>query len=139
SPSARCSDDKRIINRSYRRDHRPRSPDYCRDGVSALDKCPAGSEACSNQRSQARADKGRGALFFTARFGARICLGPPLSVPSSPQPSYYTATRACAENDGLNVFGCARLVTGIGFLRLPASSTSGVTGVLTYVSKLGGA
>ena len=43
------------------------------------------------------------------------------------------------ENDGVNVFGCARLVAGIGFLRLPASSTSGVTGVLTYLRKPGGA
>src|SRR5262249_15120739 len=34
------------------------------------------------------------------------------------------ATRACAENDGLNVFGCGRLVAGIGYLRLPASRTS---------------
>jgi hypothetical protein len=39
----------------------------------------------------------------------------------------------------LNVFGCGRLVVGIGFLRLPASSTSGVTGILTYVRKPGGA
>src|SRR5262245_1454390 len=45
---------------------------------------------------------------------------------------YLIATMACAENDVLNVFGCGRLVAGIGFLRLPASSTSGVTGVLTY-------
>src|SRR5262245_312876 len=34
-------------------------------------------------------------------------------------------------NDGLNVFGCGRLIAGIGFVRLPASSTSGVTGGLT--------
>ena len=39
----------------------------------------------------------------------------------------------------LNVFGCARLVAGIGFLRLLASSTSGVMGVLTYPRKQGGA
>jgi len=38
--------------------------------------------------------------------------------------NYFIATRACAENDGLNVFGCGRLVAGIGYLRLPASSTS---------------
>src|SRR5262245_37171811 len=50
---------------------------------------------------------------------------------------YLIATMACAENDVLNVFGCGRLVAGIGFLRLPASSTSGVTGVLTYVRKPG--
>src|SRR6516164_10835642 len=45
---------------------------------------------------------------------------------------------ASAQN-GLNVFGCSRLAAGIGFLRLPASSTSGVTGVLTYPRKPGGA
>ena len=45
-----------------------------------------------------------------------------------------------AENDDvLNVFGCGRLVAGIGFLRLPASSTLGVTGVLTYPRKPGAA
>ena len=38
---------------------------------------------------------------------------------------YFIATMACAEDDGLNVFGCSRLAAGIGFLRLPASSTSG--------------
>src|SRR5262245_65881896 len=42
--------------------------------------------------------------------------------------NYFIATRACAENDGLNVFGCGRLVAGIGYLRLPASRTSGCTG-----------
>src|SRR5262249_58072577 len=53
--------------------------------------------------------------------------------------NYFIATMACAENDVLNVFGCGRLIGGIGFLRLPVSSTSGVTGVLTYVRKPGGA
>jgi hypothetical protein len=52
--------------------------------------------------------------------------------------NYFIATRACAENDGLNVFGCGRLVAGIGFVRLPASRTSG-PGTLTYPRKLGGA
>src|SRR5262249_1623925 len=58
---------------------------------------------------------------------------------ASPMLDYFIATMACAENDVLNVFGCGRLIAGIGFLRLPASSTSGVTGVLTYVRKPGGA
>jgi hypothetical protein len=31
--------------------------------------------------------------------------------------TYFIATRACAESDGLNVFGCGRLVARIGFLR----------------------
>jgi hypothetical protein len=53
--------------------------------------------------------------------------------------TYFIATVACAENDGLNVFGCSRLAAGIGFLRLPASSRSGVTGILTYARKPGGA
>ena len=52
--------------------------------------------------------------------------------------NYFIATMACAENDGLNVFGCGRLVAGIGFLRLPASRTSAL-GILTYPRKPGGA
>src|SRR5262249_59918205 len=63
--------------------------------------------------------------FASAQFDARAI-------------NYFISTRACAENDVLNVFGCGQLVAGIGFLRLPASSTSGVTGVLTYPRKPGG-
>ena len=60
--------------------------------------------------------------------------------PGSSTIYHQRVTLACAENDDvLNVFGCGRLVAGIGFLRLPASSTSGVTGVLTYPRKPGGA
>jgi hypothetical protein len=61
------------------------------------------------------------------------------STPHARSSTYFIATMACAEDDGLNVFGCSRLAAGIGFLRLPASSTSGVTGVLTYPRKQGGA
>src|SRR5262249_14356955 len=52
---------------------------------------------------------------------------------------HQRVTLACAENDGvLNVFGCGRLVGGIGFLRVAASKYVGVTGVLTYPRKPGG-
>src|SRR5262245_46077981 len=39
--------------------------------------------------------------------------------------NYFIATRACAENDGLNVFGCGRLVAGIGYFRLQERQCNG--------------
>ena len=77
------------------------------------------------------AESGQGRTFFCERAIRR----PKLDAAAI---NYFIATMACAENDGLNVFGCGRLIAGIGFLRLPASSTSGVTGVLTYARKPGG-
>ena len=59
--------------------------------------------------------------------------------PGSSTTCHQRVTLACAENDDvLDVFGCGRLVAGIGFLRLPASKYVGVTGVLTYPRKPGG-
>ena len=60
------------------------------------------------------AKSGQGRTFTNRQFCER----------ASPMLDYFIATMACAENDILNVFGCGRLIAGIGFLRLPASSTS---------------
>jgi hypothetical protein len=60
------------------------------------------------------AKSGQGRTFTNRQFCER----------ASPMLDYFIATMACAENDVLNVFGCGRLIAGIGFLRLPASSTS---------------
>src|SRR6516162_5646502 len=77
------------------------------------------------------AESGQGRTFFCERAIRR----PKLDAAAI---NYFIATMACAENDGLNVFGCGRLVAGIGFLRLPASRTSAL-GILTYPRKPGGA
>src|SRR5215467_9802997 len=53
------------------------------------------------------AKSGQGRTFTNRQFCER----------ASPMLDYFIATMACAENDVLNVFGCGRLIAGIGFLR----------------------